>query len=299
MHTPIDDPTSNGRLHPSAQAILFASTQRRLEFLDVPFWLSYPAASAILIRMDRILSRPRVGRPEGLLIVGDPNNGKTHLLDYFLRRNPIVMSGGETAMHIPVVYIQAPVGAGRKDLFQSLCQAIHIPELARGSVDRIRLRVVQALREADVKMIIIDELHHLIAGGEMRKRIIIDDLKALSNELKIALVGAGTTRALQAVRLDDQYISRMPPVGLTPWEHGKAYLGLLKALETRLPLREPSVLTDRNLSELIFAHSKKTIGHTVTLILDATRLALREGHEKLNEDLIRQAGSGNLPWMKV
>lgn len=290
---------SEGRLHPSAQAVLFGSTQSRLEYLDIPFWLNYPGASAILLRLDRIASRPRVGRPEGLLIVGDPDNGKTHLLEYFLRKYPLVIIEGETTLRIPVVYIQAPVGASRKELFQSLCHALHIPEFARGAMDRIRLRVVQALRAADTKVIIIDELHHLIAGGEMRKRIVIDELKALSNELKIALVGAGTTRALQAIRLDDQYISRMPPVGLTPWNLDKTYLGLLKVLESRLPLRDPSVLTDRNLAELIFAHSKKTIGHTVAIVLDACRLALHEGREKVDEDLIRRAGSANLPWMKV
>ncbi|MBK8794004.1 MAG: TniB family NTP-binding protein [Holophaga sp.] len=145
----------------------------------------------------------------------------------------------------------------------------------------------------------IDELHQLIAGGEMRKRIIIDELKALSNELKIALVAAGTSRALQVIRLDDQYLSRMPPVILPPWGLNRSYLGLLKALERRLPLREASMLTNRNLAELIYTHSKKTIGNTISLVLEATRLALSEGREQITEDLIKRAVSGDLPWMKV
>ena len=299
MTTPPEFESQEGRLHPSAQAVIFASTQRRLEFLDEPFWVGYPAATAILQRLDRILSRPRVGRPEGLLVIGVPDNGKSHLLDYLKILNPPIPSDGIVTLRIPVVSIEAPVGASRADLFESLCEALHIPDLSRRPLSRLRGRIVHALRDAGVKVIVIDELHNLIAGGEMRKRIVIDDLKTISNILKIALVGAGTTRALQAIRLDDQYESRMPPVMLPPWELNRTYLGLLKAIERRLPLREASVLTDRNLAELIYAHSKKTIGHTVSLILDSARLALHEGQEKLTEDLVRRAGSGNLPWMKV
>jgi hypothetical protein len=293
------NPISDGRLHPSAQAVILESNQVRLDFLDKPLWISYPAAESILQRLDRILKRPRNGRPEGLSIIGDPNNGKSHLLEYFQRKHPPEIAEQTGTLRLSVVCIQAPVGARHRDLYSSLCKALHIPDLPRGTLSRAKSRVIEALCDAGVKILVIDELHHLIAGGEMQKRIIIDDLKSISNELKIALVGAGTTRALQAVKLDDQYLSRMPPVLLPPWELGTTFLGLLAILETRLPLREPSGLVRQNMAEMIYAHSKRTIGATVSLVLEASRLALQEGHEKLDEDLIRRTGSGNLPWLKV
>ncbi|MBK8794005.1 MAG: TniB family NTP-binding protein [Holophaga sp.] len=149
MNTASDSNSSSNRLHHSAEAMLGASAQDRIQFLEVPFWLNYPAAEAILQRLDRITLR-LVGRPEGLLIVGDPNNGKTHLLDYYLRKNPPVMNPDGTGMTIPVVFIQAPVGAGRKDLFQSLCEGVRIPDLVRGEISWVRHRVNLPFRERQV-----------------------------------------------------------------------------------------------------------------------------------------------------
>ncbi len=299
MVSPLVIDSQNERLHPSAQAVLQASPEERLEFLNKQFWIGYPAAINILMRLEHILSRPQIGRPEGISIIGGSNNGKTHLLDYFLKLHPATLSPGNTTMQIQVLSIEAPVGASRADFFDSLCYALHIPEISSGPMRRVRGRVNQALREAGVKVIIIDELHNLIAGGEMRKRIILEQLKTFSNEHKIAVVGAGTDRALNTISLDEQYMSRMPPVKLPPWKMDRTFLGLLKAIEARMPLNEPSMLTDRNLAEFIFSQSKQSIGHAVGLIVDSTRLAIYKGKEKVTENLIRQVCAGDFPWTKV
>jgi hypothetical protein len=289
-----------GHLHQSVKMVINEPTQRRLEFLYERFWIGYPMAEAILGRLNLIMSRPVVGRPEGLLIIGDPFNGKTRLLEYFQSLHPPISSNVTGTLQLPVICIDAPSGARQAYFFDSLCDALHIPASDRRPVSLVHGRITQALRAAGVKVMIIDELHNLISGGDNRRRFILEEMKTFSNALRIALVGAGTRRALSVINDDQQYLSRMPPVMLPPWELDRTFLGLLKALEARMPLREPSNLaTDRNISELIYTLSKKSIGHTVNLLLDSTRLALNKGQEKLSEDLIRQAGSSNLPWMKV
>ena len=287
------------RLHPSAQAVFLSSAEERLAFLEKGFWIGYPAAKDILRHLEQILARPSVGRPEGLSIIVASNNGKSHLLEYFLKLHPPTPMAGATTMQIQVLHIEAPVGASSPDFFESMCYALRIPELSSGPVRKRRGRVNKALREAGVKMIVIDEIHNLIAGGEMRSRIILEHLKTFSNIHRISLVGAGTARALQSLKLDEQYLSRMPPVTLPDWNLNRAFLGLLMAIESRMPLREVSMLTDPKLAEFIHSHSKKCIGRTVRLIVDSTRLAIYKGEEKLTESLIRQVCAGDLPWTKL
>ncbi|MEI7614276.1 MAG: TniB family NTP-binding protein [Betaproteobacteria bacterium] len=300
MENNTKDKQQLGYLDPSAQATLFAAIPNRIAFLEERFWIGYPAAEAILERLNLIMSRPRVSRPEGLLILGDPYNGKTRLLEYFQSLHPPIISGRRGTIQLPVICIDAPSGARQAYFFDSLSDALHIPGFDRRPVSLVHGRIIQALRDAGTKIIIVDELHNLLSGGEIRKQFILEELKTFSNALKIALVGAGTGRALSVIKDDQQYLSRMPPVMLPPWKLNRTFLGLLKALEARMPLREASNLaSDRNISELIYTHSQNCIGHIVNLILESTRLALNKGHENLTEELFRQACSSSLPWMKV
>lgn len=290
---------NSSRLHPAAQAVVNSTNQERMAFLDEPFWLNYPAVIPILTRLERILERRPPGRPEGMSIIGDPNNGKTHLLEYFHRKHPTGRVEGNKPPIIPVVRIEAPISGSRGDFFNSLCEAIGIPVVRRGGIAKERGLVMTGLRDASTRILIVDEFHNLQSGSFKQQSELTDELKTISNKLRITLIVAGTSRALQPLKRDNQFLSRMPPVMLPPWQLDKNYLGLLKALEGRLPLREPSFLTERSMAELIFAKSRKTIGHTTSIVLEAGRQALLEGRERIDEVLINRADSMNIPWLKV
>ena len=60
------------------------------------------------------------------------------------------------------------------------------------------------LREVGARMLVVDELHNVLAGRGDTRREFLNLLRFLGNELRIPLVGVGTREAYLAVRSDDQ-----------------------------------------------------------------------------------------------
>ena len=80
-------------------------------------------------------------------------------------------------------------------------------------------------------MLVIDELHNVLAGRGDGRREFLNLLRFLGNELRIPLVGVGTREAYLAIRSDDQLENRFEPFTLPRWEPGEA--GLLAAGQLR------------------------------------------------------------------
>lgn len=57
-------------------------------------------------------------------------------------------------------------------------------------------------------MLVIDELHNILAGTSVRRREFLNLLRFLGNKLRILLVGVGTRDAYFAIRSDDQLENR-------------------------------------------------------------------------------------------
>jgi Bacterial TniB protein len=54
----------------------------------------------------------------------------------------------------------------------------------------------------NVKMLIIDEIHHVFAGPLLKQRHFLNVIKYMGNELKIPIAAAGTHDAFNAIQID-------------------------------------------------------------------------------------------------
>ena len=57
-------------------------------------------------------------------------------------------------------------------------------------------------------MMIVDEVHHLLAGTVREQRQSLKQLKFLSNELRMPVIALGISEALYAMQADPQIASR-------------------------------------------------------------------------------------------
>ncbi len=61
-----------------------------------------------------------------------------------------------------------------------------------------QIQVLHLLRAVQLRVLVIDEIHHILTGHIAKQRQFLNVLKHLGNELKIPLVGVGTIDAVRA-----------------------------------------------------------------------------------------------------
>lgn len=156
---------------------------------------------------------------------------------------------------------------------------------------------LQLMRAVNMRLLVIDELHNILAARMEQQRIFLNLLRYLGNELMVPIVGVGTKEALRAIQSDEQLANRFEPFTLPFWQEDDEYRRLLASLVISLPLRKPSPLTSPALSRKILRLSNGVLGEIVSLVNRAAIRAIETGTEVITAELI-DAVSGMSPAMR-
>jgi len=251
-----------------------------------PHWIGYTHSKRILEKLEDLFQYPRVDRMPNLLIVGETNNGKTMIASRFQRLHPAADNVNGERHVVPVLLIQAPPSPDESRFYGAILDALGVPYKPRGFVEEKQYKVLHMLRTVQLRVLIIDEIHHILAGHSAKQCHFLNVLKYLGNELKIPLVGVGTMDALRAIQTDPQMVNRFEPVALPRWEMNRDFQMLLASFERILPLREQSLLAEPKMAAKLLALSEGTIGDLFALLVAATVRAIRIGAERIDEDVL-------------
>jgi ATP-dependent Clp protease ATP-binding subunit ClpA len=112
-----------------------------------------------------------------------------------------------------------PPEPDEKAFYLQLLDALNAPVRYRHTVYQLRRIVIDLLRFTKTRMILIDEIHTLLASTYRQQRIILNTLRFIANELNLALVCAGTADAKRALLTDQQLADRFEAVELPPWRN--------------------------------------------------------------------------------
>lgn len=132
-------------------------------------------------------------------------------------------------------------------------------------------------------MLIVDEVHHVLAGSHREQRASLNLLKYLANELKISIVAVGTNDAPVAFQTDSQIYSRFAPFELPRWSESEDFRRLLSAFEAVLPLKQRSELTQRPIAQFLIAASAGLLWEISRLLSDAAERAILDGSELITQ----------------
>jgi hypothetical protein len=128
-------------------------------------------------------------------------------------------------------------------------------------------------------MLVVDEIHHLLAGSYREQRASLNLLKFLANDLQISMVLVGTRDAVLALQTDTQMISRYTPFEIPRWRESDGLRRRLAAFERVLPLRKPSDLARREIVQYVLSASGGLTGEISTMLNNAAELAICNGDE--------------------
>jgi hypothetical protein len=231
---------------------------------------------------------------QNLLLIGPTNNGKSMILEKFRRSHPPRQSDDKEIEIIPVLVMQMPSDPTVSRFYQMLLFALAAPVGIPVAKSGRRLQDLETLslsilHRTQVKVLIIDEMHNMLAGSPAMQRQFLNLIRFLGNELHIPIIGAGIAEAYRAIRSDDQLENRFKPFILPRWDDMDEISVLLASFSRSFPLRRPSNLGGPEMASYIAARTGGTIGEISTLMTRAAIAAIETGEEALNQHTLSLA----------
>lgn len=282
------------RLSPKAHEVLVLPNEERIRHILEDRWVGYTRANEIIAKLEDLLVHPKVGRMPNMLIVGKTNNGKSHLVKHFLSLHPATDNPAGEGIIVPVLYIEAPDKPDISHLYSIILDMLCVPYKTHEKEEVKLAQVIKVLKSIDLGIIVIDEIHNLIAGSLLKQRAYLNALRYLGNQIERSIIGVGTVEALRAIQVDDQLSNRFAPEVLPTWGLNTEFLRLLASLETILPLRDASNLTEKAMAMKLHAMCEGTIGELSRLLNMAAIWAIRNtkngAPEQIDEKAINACG---------
>lgn len=275
-------------LLPNIREIALLSADERIARIKKEYWIGYNRAELSLNKLEELFNYPRKLRMKNMLIIGPSNNGKTMIVEKFRRSHLPYKSEDGGHEIIPVLMIQMPSNPSVQRFYATLARALGSPISHYQSSAWHEAVVLDILKTTQTKILIIDELHNILAGNNTRQREFLNIIRFLGNELQISIVGVGIKDAYLAIRSDDQLENRFDPFILPVWENDTDYIRLLSSFIKILPLQKISPLLDSNISTMILERSEGTIGEISSLLIQATCDAIKSGKECIDLEIIEQ-----------
>ncbi len=265
-----------------AQITAMLPAHERIKRVRAERWIGYSAANEALVSLEELITWPERVRMQNMLLIGPTNNGKSMIIEKFRRGHlPYISEDGSKEV-IPVLVMQMPSDPSVARFYTMLLYAMNAPVLGRRRVQDLEILALRLMKEAKVRMLVIDELHNVLAGSAPIRNEFLNLLRFLGNSLRIPIIGVGTEDAYRAIRTDDQLENRFKPFILPRWKDDDELMSLLASFRISIPLKRSSDLHSQELARYILARTEGTIGEITSLLTYAAIVAIETGEEAIN-----------------
>ena len=272
-------------LTPAATSLLAESDERRIRAIRSRRWVLYPRAKQALDRLTKLLDHPRGTRMPSIAIYGDSGMGKTMIMKRFRDEHPPRFDQVSGALKTPVLAMEMTSRPGERRFYSELLTLLGAPQRSRADIAQMEQATLRIMGAIGVQVLVMDEVHNILAGSYKEQRIVLNTLRFLSNRLQISLVCFGVNEAREAISGDVQLARRFEQFTLSRWAANEQFEILVASILRNTPLRYPSVLTPKSLRRML----QITEGITSSIFHMVNNLAveaIESGCERVTDDAI-------------
>ena len=274
-------------LLPNICEISLLPVEQRIAKLRSDYWIEYTRAQEALHRMEELLNHPQKIRMPNMLLISPTNNGKSMIVEKFRRKHLPYTSANQDHEVIPVLTVQMPSNPSVRRFYSTMLDALGAP-INYSTTAQYESIAIKLMKATEVKILIVDELHNLLARNNNVQREFLNVLRFIGNTMKIPIVGVGIKDAYLAIRSDDQLENRFEPFILPLWQNDNEFSKLLKSVTMVLPLQKPSSLLDPEVRSIILSKSEGIIGEIMTLLTRAACEAIISGQEFIDRSTLEK-----------
>jgi Cdc6-like AAA superfamily ATPase len=252
-------------------------------------WVNYPAGEAGLERLEELIATPPRVRMPCLLIYGVSGAGKSMLLEKFQRDHAQTCKrrSGRRA----IVAAQMPPVPLIRSLYGELIRALNAEVSPTMRLHELECTAISMLRHAAPRMIMIDEIQHLLSCNAREQRAALNALKFLANQLRVSIVAAGTHEALHVMRYDPQIASRFEQLELPVWRESDELRRFIAGYLELLPVRKAPGALDRRFVEYIVELTDGVTGRIVDVLRRAAVQAMTERSRRVGLEELQFVGA--------
>lgn len=209
--------------------------------------------------------------------------GKTMIIRKFVRDNPGTFDGATGSTSMPVVAFQMPPSPEEGYFYDELLRALGAPVLMGRTLSRTKDTCRNLLQMQGTRLLVIDEIHSMLAGTARAQRLFLNTLRFLANDCRIPLVCGGTDEARMALLTDSQLAERFDAFELPRWRNDIAFRRLLVGMSGLLPLRNESALDTTACRKIILERTEGVTTRIFRLLESACVQAIEDGSEAVTE----------------
>jgi hypothetical protein len=225
--------------------------ERRVRAIQARRWVLYLRAKQVLERLNRLLDHPRGTRMPSVAIYGDSGMGKTMLMKRFRDDHPPSFDLRTGILKTPVLAMEMTSRPGERRFYAELLTLLGAPQRPHADIAQMEQAALRIMEAIGVQVLVIDEVHNILAGTYREQPIVLNTLRFLSNRLQISLVCFGVNEAREAIGGDVQLARRFEQFTLSRWAANEQFETLVTSILRNTPLRKPSVLTPKSLRRML------------------------------------------------
>lgn len=255
--------------------------KERIAWIRMDRWLGFPKAETVRKTLDAMLRYPPRTRMPCLLIYRQTGMGKSRIVERFEAENPRGFNDTTGTATIPVVAVQLPPQPTDGEFYGEVLEKLGAGFASRGDVQRARQLTRRIMGQVGARMLILDEINHMLACTPRQQRVFLNTLRYLANDLQIPLVCTGNNEARAALLTDAALAERFDAVELVPWQNDEPFRLLMVTLAAILPLRKPSQLEEERCRTAILNLSDGNTGRIFRLVETLAVRAIENGTEQI------------------
>lgn len=218
--------------------------------------------------------------------MGESRTGKTVACEAYVMRNKLNKTPQEkkTKNQIPIkpiIMIMPPQKCTPKIFFQEITKCLDF-RATKGDLNELRNRVMKALKESLVEMLIIDEADRLAPET-------FSEVRDISDKLEISVILVGTDRLDTVIKRDEQVYNRFRAnrrFGKLAGMDFKKTVAIWEEKILKLPVA--SNLTNKTTQKILLIATEGYIGRLDEVLREAAIASLSEGHKKVDRKILQE-----------